>query len=217
MQTGVIIAIVVCVSLTILAVVLGVYFGKVACPSFGSDCPAPPPPPTGTPPSGTPPTGTPPTGASYTGTPSTQLGTLTSTPDAVATAPNLGSSPPPPPPPPPPSSIPCPTGKWSNTGLTPCNTCSEPTPTQYVTAICTSTQNTQVSPIACPAGSSTQNFDTGSSSRLGTRTCVQDVAPTVVPQGQPCPPGQQIVNGICNVCPPGYNYNSLIHQCYAEI
>jgi hypothetical protein len=86
-----------------------------------------------------------------------------------------------------------------------------------VTAICTSRQNTQVAPIACPAGSSTQNFDTGSSSRLGTRTCVQDVAPTVLPQGQTCPPGQQIVNGICNICPPGYNYNSLIHQCYAEI
>ena len=124
---------------------------------------------------------------------------------------------PPPVTPPPVTSSSCPSGQWSPSGTTPCNQCSEPTPTQYVTAICTSTQNTQVAPIACPVGSSTQNFDTGSSSRLGTRICVQNFASTTPPPGQPCPAGEQIVNGVCRVCPEGYNYNSLIQQCYAEI
>jgi len=32
--------------------------------------------------------------------------------------------------------------------------------------------------------------------------------------GQPCPPGQSQVNGICYICPSGFNYNSAIKQCY---
>lgn len=208
MKTGVkiTIAVFVCCLVT-LGIVLGIYFSKVTCPDFGYECPSSPDDSTaaGTGSSGT--TGSP-------GSPvAPGLQSLGSTPDDAATAPNAG--PPPTTTPPPPQ--PCPTGQWSATGSSPCNQCSEPNYIQYVTAICTSTQDTEVAPVACPAGSSTQDFSTGSSLRLGSRTCVQDVAPTVLPQGQTCPPGQQIVNGICNVCPPGYNYNPLIRQCYAEI
>ena len=58
MKPIIIVVIVVCIFLTIIGVVLGVYFSGVACPDFGSECPSPSP--SGTPPSGTPPSGTPP-------------------------------------------------------------------------------------------------------------------------------------------------------------
>jgi hypothetical protein len=197
MEGSTIIGIVVCIIVTVVSVVLGVYFSGVTCPDFGYECPSSPDDSTA---AGTP------------GPPGPATGTqnLATQPPAAARTPGPATTPTTPP-------QPCPTGQWSATGSSPCNQCSEPNYIQYVTAICTSTQDTEVAPVACPAGSSTQDFSTGSSLRLGSRTCVQDVAPTVLPQGQTCPPGQQIVNGICNVCPPGYNYNPLIRQCYAEI
>jgi hypothetical protein len=197
MNTEVVIALgVLCCFLLVIGVVVGVYFSGVACPNFGSDCS-----------SGTPATITPSTTPPSSGNPPPV------TPPPVTPPPVT----PPPVTPPPVTPSSCPSGQWSPSGTTPCNQCSEPTPTQYVTAICTSSQNTQVAPIACPAGSATQSFDTGSSSRLGTRICVQNVASTTPPPGQACPAGEQIVNGVCRVCPEGYNYNSLIQQCYAEI
>ena len=44
-----------------------------------------------------------------------------------------------------------------------------------------------------------------------------NVAATTVPPGQPCPPGQSQVNGICYICPSGFSYNSLIRQCYPQL
>ena len=67
---AVIIGIVVFCCLMSLGIVLGVYFSKVACPDFGSDCPAAATPPAGTPPAGTPPAGTPPAGSPSAGSPS---------------------------------------------------------------------------------------------------------------------------------------------------
>ena len=106
----------------------------------------------------------------------------------------------------------CPTGKWSDNGT--CRTCSEPSLTQWVSTKCTATTNTQFSPLACNAGYSATDFDQGSSSRVGYRTCVANAPPTTVPPTQTCPPGQY--NGLqgCIVCGDGYAYNPLIRQCY---
>jgi hypothetical protein len=80
--------------------------------------------------------------------------------------------------------------------------------------VCTATTNTQFSPLACPSGYSATDFDMGSSTRLGYRTCVANAPPTPVPPTQTCPPGQY--NGLqgCIVCGDGYAYNPLIRQCY---
>lgn len=197
-----------CLCLVVLTVIVWYFMNQEGSPAqaLGGTLPS------GTPPLRTPPSGPPPSGTSVSGSP--DLTSLGSTLDSAATITTPPTTTPPSGTPP---ATPCPSGQWSPSGTTPCTQCSEPTPTQYVTAICTSSQNTQVAPIACPAGSATQDFDTGSSSRLGSRTCLQNVSATTPPPGQACPAGEQIVNGVCRVCPPGYNYNSLINECYAEI
>lgn len=81
-STGVIIAALVCCVLVIVGTILGVWGSGVACPDFGMDCAASPAPAAGTP-GGTPAAGTP------GGAPA--LGSLGSTPDATATAPNVGA------------------------------------------------------------------------------------------------------------------------------
>ena len=199
-STSVIIAIVVC-CLLIIGTVLSVYFSGVTCPDFGYECVASPAP---SPAAGTPgPAARAPAPSPAAGTP----GPATRTPGPATRSPGPTTPTTP--------TTSCNPGKYFNG--TSCVTCSEPNTTQYVTSVCTPNINTQFAPLACPVGTSTSEFDFGSASRLGYRTCVTDVAATIVPQGQTCPAGQYIVNGVCITCPPGYNYNSLNKTCYAEI
>ena len=114
----------------------------------------------------------------------------------------------------------CGSGTFESTACTSisdrvCTTCSESMVGQIVSAACTPTTNTQFTPIVCPSGSTATNIDPGSSSRVGSRMCTADIPPTIIPAGQACPPGQSIVNGVCNACPSGYGYNSLTKNCYA--
>ena len=77
-----------------------------------------------------------------------------------------------------------------------CTPCSEPTGTQFVTAICTSTTNTVFSntpPPTCTTGGILKNFSAGSSTTLGSLGVCSS----------PCNAGSYNNNGVCEPCPSG--------------
>ena len=77
-----------------------------------------------------------------------------------------------------------------------CTPCSEPTGTQFVTAICTSTANTVFSntpPPTCTTGGILKNFSAGSSTTLGSLGVCSS----------PCNAGSYNNNGVCEPCPSG--------------
>lgn len=136
-STGVIIAAVVCCILVVVGTILGIWGSGVACPDFGMDCASSPAPTTGTPapartPGGSPAAatpGTPPAAgtpgrspAAFSGSTASTLGSLGSTPDATATAPNVGAqsgatTPTTPPTPPPTNKVNC-IGYWDACSVT---------------------------------------------------------------------------------------------------
>lgn len=160
MRTAVIIGIAVCCCLAIMAVVLGVYFGNVACPDFGSTCPpgtpSPLPAPVRTPGPAPAPVRTP--GPTTLG-PSPRVSLTPVTPTSLNSLPTTPDAPPPvepeAAPPPPPSSTPPPPGVPFTCPTVSCQS------NQYMIGTCDTTKKTDTRQcLNCPANSSPNNDKT---------------------------------------------------------
>jgi len=98
-------------------------------------------------------------------------------------------------------------GSYNSTGWGgTCFTCSQPSATQYVTAVCTATTNTAIRDLTmCPAGQYLSNFSNGSSTQVGSGgTCVNCAAGTYCPGGiyssSTCPAGKYCPGGVAINC-----------------
>jgi hypothetical protein len=136
------------------------------------------------------------------------------------------------------SCIPCPSGTYSLSSSKSCTDCSQPSGTQYVTAICTPSTDTQIATKQiCQANQFLLGFSSGSSTSLGSsgtcsNTCIAGTYTDSSNVCSPCPQGlySSIGSFICsntcpsgtlftlgsacfNFCPAGKWYNSTLATC----
>jgi hypothetical protein len=98
-------------------------------------------------------------------------------------------------------------GSYNSTGYGgTCYTCSQPSASQYVTAVCTANTNTAISDAkACSAGQYLSGFSTGSSTQVGSSgTCAACPAGSTCTGGiyssSSCPTGNYCTNGYARTC-----------------